>query len=416
MIRKTFALALAVAAAVPASAGNLMLGPAQLHPFYGFETRYEDNIYRVPRDQNRTAVQGGGVRGSWIFSNDLGLKVAAPVDEENKLNLGYAATFENYTTQSKANNAVNQRADASWDFNGSKTRGSLYDRYVNTHDPQFNPNGSVINGALVTREARWGNNAGYAGEYFLGDKFFAGADVDAGITRYLDRSGGASSLANLLNTSVLSFGAKGGYMIGDKTRAYAAVHRVSTHYTERTRQDNHRDVTADFGVEGDLTAKLKGTVQTGFIYQKFDRDSTNPNRQTIARHWSVMTKLDYRPTEACQFILTANRATADAATSASRYFLTNGVSLAYNHKFTEKVTAGVMGGAQWDKYSENFVVGADNKTRRDDTYQVGASLDYQATEWLKTGASFKNTDRYSTFSRQFNYRDNVTAVNAKVMF
>ncbi|MBI3565947.1 MAG: outer membrane beta-barrel protein, partial [Elusimicrobia bacterium] len=352
MIRKTFALVVALAAAVPASAGSLMLGPAILHPSYGLETRYEDNIYRVPRDQNHTAVSGGGVRGSWIIANDLGLKVEAPVDEANKLNFGYGATFENYTTQSKANDAINQRADASWDYAGSKTKASLYDRYVNTHDPQFNPNGTVINGALVTREARWGNNAGYKMEYFLGDKFFFGGDVDAGINRYLDRSGGAASLANLLNTSVVTFGAKAGYMIGAKTKAYGAVHRVITHYTEGTRQDNHRDTNVDFGVDGELAPKLKGTVQTGFIYQKYDKDSANPNRATIGRHWSVLTKLDYKPTEQCQFVLTANRGTADSATTSARYFVTSGFTLAYNHTFTEKVKAGVFGGAQWDKYSE----------------------------------------------------------------
>jgi hypothetical protein len=47
---------------------------------------------------------------------------------------------------------------------------------------------------------------------------------------------------------------------------------------------------------------------------------------------------------------------------------------------------------------------------------VGAKVDYQAMEWLKLGASFTNIDRYSTFSRQFNYRDNVTAVTAGVLF
>lgn len=416
MIRKTFALVVALAAAVPASAGNLMLGPAQLHPLYGFETRYEDNIYRVPRDINRTAVQGGGVRGSWIFVNDLGLGVSAPVAENQKLDLGYDATFENYTTQSKANNAFNQKADGSWSYSGSKTKALVYDRYINTHDPQFNPNGAVINGSLVTREARWSNNGGASAEYYLGDKFFAGADFDSGVNRYLDRSGGAASLANLLNDSVVTFGAKGGYQIGEKTRAYTAVHRVLTHYTERTRQDNHRDTTVDFGVEGELTAKLKGTVQTGFIYQAYDYDTTNPGRARYGRHWSVLTKLDYAPTEADRLVLTATRQTLDAATSGSRYFLTNGATLAYAHQITEKLSGSLTGGAQWDNYSDDFTVGGVTKHRRDDTYLAKVGLECKATGWLTAGAYFQNTDRYSSFSREFNYRDNITGVNAKVTF
>lgn len=416
MIRSNTAIAFAVLAAVPAYAGNLMLGPVKLSPSYAFETRYEDNIYRVPRDINGTAVSGGGVRGSWIFVNKFGLELVAPLSQNQKLSLGYEGTLENYTTQSKANNAFNQKADAAWDFIGSKTKAQVYDHYLNTHDPQFNPNGTVINGALVTRQARWSNNAGGNAEYYLGDKFFAGADFNSAINRYLDRSGGSASLANLLNTSVVTFGAKGGYQIGDKTRVFAAAHRSITHYTEHTRIDNHRDTTADLGIEGDLTAKLKGLVQAGYIYQKFDYDPSNPTRKTVGRHFSFLTKLDYRPTENGQFVLTANRATENAATAGARYYVTAGFNLAYNHKLSEKVTGGINGGAQWDKYSDNFTVGVENKTRRDDTYQGGAKLDYQANEWLALGTSYKHTSRFSTFSRQYNYRDNISAVNLRVTF
>lgn len=416
MTRKIIAVVVALAASVPASAGNLMLGPAKVHPFYGFETRYEDNIYRVPRDINHYAVSGGGVRGSWIFANDLGVAAELPFASNQKLNLGYGATFENYTTQSSANNAINQRVDAAYEFKGSKTKASAFEHYVNTHDPQFNPNGTVVNGALITREARWGNDAGVNGEYFLGDKFFAGADFDSAVTRYLDRSGGSASLANLLNTSVVTFGVKGGYLLAPKTRAFAAVHRSITHYTEHTRADNHRDTNVDFGVEGELTAKLKGLVQTGFIYQGYDQDASNPARASSARHWSFLASLDYKPTERDQFVLTANRATADAATSGSRYYVTGGFNLGYNRKITDKITAGVNGGAQWDRYSDNFTVGTVTKSRRDDSYQAGARADYKVNDWLTAGATYRHNARFSSFSREFDYQDNITGVNAKLMF
>lgn len=416
MIRKTLALLCAFAAAVPASAGNLMLGPVKLDPTYGFQTSYEDNIYRVPRDINRTAVSGGGVRGSWIFDNDLGLKVETPLSENQKLSLGYDADFQNYTTQPSGNNAINQTAGGDYAFKGSKTKVAAYDHYVNTHDPQFNPNGTAINGALVTREARWENTAGASSEYYLGDKFFAGVDGSDDVNRYLDRSGGANSLANLLDSSVVTFGAKGGYQLAPKTRAFVAVHQVLTHYTEHTRADNHRDTHADFGVEGDLTAKLKGLVQTGLVYERYGADPANQNRQTVSRHWSFLTQLDYKATEKDTFTLMLNRATLDAETFGSRYYITTGVNAAYNHKLGEKVTLGVNAAAQQDRYSENFVVGNNNKIRRDDTYSAGLKADYQVCEWLKTGVSYSNVDRYSTFSREFNFRDNITSVNARVAF
>lgn len=416
MTHKLLAVVVAVAAALPASAGNLMLGPAKLSPSYGFKTSYEDNIYRVPRDINHTAVQGGGVRGSWIFDNALGLGMELPTAQGQKLNLDYTATFENYTTQSKANDAINQDAKGSYSFEGSKTTAKVYDNYLNTHDPQFNPNGNVVNGSLVTREARWSNTAGAQGEYKLGEKFFAGVDGSWSENRYLDRSGGATSLANILNTSGALFGAKAGYQVMPKTRVFTAVHESLTHYTERTRADNHRDTLVDFGAEGDFTAKLKGNVQAGYVYQGFDYDAANPGRKTVARNWTTSASLDWKPTEVCEFILTASRANLDSSATGARYYTSSGGNLAYNHKFGEKITAGVNTGVTYDKYSDDFAYGAGFKSRRDDTYQVGAKLDYQVFEWLKTGASFTNIDRYSTFSQQYNYRDNITAVNASVKF
>jgi hypothetical protein len=338
------------------------------------------------------------------------------LSESQKLNLGYGVTSENYTTQSAANDTFNQRVDAAYEFKGSKTKAAVYDHYINTHDPQFNPNGTVVNGALVTREARWGNDFGANGEYFLGDKFFAGADFDDNVTRYLDRSGGTASLANLLDSSVVTFGVKGGYLIAPKTRVFAAVHRSLTHYTEHSRADSHRDVNVDFGVEGELTAKLRGLVQTGFSYQSYDFDAANPSRQTTGRHWTFLTSLDYRPTEWDQCVLTANRAIADAASAGARYYVTSGFNLGFNHKFTEKITGGVNGGIQWDRYSDNFASGAGTKSRRDDSYQAGAHADYKVNEWLTAGATYNHSNRFSTFSREFDYADNVTGVNAKLVF
>jgi len=77
---------------------------------------------------------------------------------------------------------------------------------------------------------------------------------------------------------------------------------------------------------------------------------------------------------------------------------------------------GLNGGVQYDRYSENFTVGAETKVRRDDNYQFGAKVDYKAQEWLTTGVFYTHNARFSTFSRQFNYRDNITGVNAKFSF
>lgn len=401
--------------AASASAGNIKLGSVAVNPYYGVETRYEDNIYRVPRDINGNAVAGGGVRGSWILSNNLGLKLSAPLGEMHKVTALYDAVFENYKTQPKANNAINQKIGAGYEFKGSKLNGKLSEDYVNTQDPAFNPNGTVVNGDLVSRERRWQNTAAGSLEYSLGEKFFAGADAQTVLHHYLNRSGGTASLANILNRSEVTFGAKGGYLVAPKTRVFGAIHRVLLHYTERSRQDNHRDWLFDFGVEGQLAAKLKGLVQGGFNYMEFDKDSANPTRQRVSRHLRTLVKLDYAATERDQVVVSANRATNDSSSTGSRYYISSGLNLGYNHKFG-KVTAGVNGGVQYDKYSDDFTVGTETKPRRDDNYSLGAKADYKIQEWLSAGLSYSHNARFSTFSRQFNYKDNVTGVNAKLSF
>jgi hypothetical protein len=402
-------------AAVPASAGNIKLAGVGVNPYYGFETRYEDNIYRVPRNINNHAVSGGGVRGSWILANNLGLRLEAPIGEAHKVKALYDVTFENYTTQSKANDAINQKAGVGYEFKGAKLAAKLSDDYVNTQDPAFNPNGTVVNGSLVSRERRWQNTLAGEAEYTLADKFFAGVDAQTDRKQYLNRSGGAASLANTLNTSEQTFGVKGGYKVAPKTKVFLAVHRTLLHYTEETRQDNHRDWDFDLGVEGKLAPKLKGLVQGGFAYQQFDKDGANPTRERISRHFQTLVKLDYAVTEKGTFVLAANRASNDSSTTGSRYFVSAGANLAYNHKFG-KLSAGVNGGVQIDRYSDNITQGAETKTRRDDNYTVGAKTDYKIKEWASVGASYLHNARFSTFSRQFNYRDNITAVNAKLSF
>jgi len=414
---KTLCALAVLLAAVSASAGNIKVAGVSVNPYYGLETRYEDNIYRTPRNINNHAIAGGGVRGAWIISNNLGLKLTAPIGEKHKVTAAYDAVFENYSRQGRANNSANQKAGAGYEFKGSKLGAKLFNDYVNTMDPAFNPNGTIVNGSagLVERERRWQNTAGGSAEYSLGDKFYAGVDAQTARHQYLNRSGGAGSLANTLNKSEVTFGGKAGYKVAPKTKVFAAVHRTLLHYTEETRQDNHRDWDVDFGVEGSLASKLKGLVQVGFNYIQFDRDSANPTRQTISRHLQSLVKLDYAITEKGKFALAANRSTQDSASTGSRYFISSGVNLAYDHKFG-KLGAGVDGGVQFDKYSENFTQGTETKTRRDDNYTLGAKADYKINDWASTGVSYRHNARFSTFSRQFNYRDNITGFNAKLNF
>ncbi len=413
MTRAFLAALVALTSVVPASAA-ITAGPAEIKPYYGLETRYEDNIYRVPKDQNNHAVAGGGVRGSAIVSNNIGVKVAAPL-EQHKLTAMYDFTAENYAKQSRANNAYNQKAGLGYGYEGSIIKAKLDEYYENTQDPAFNPNGTVTNGALVQRERRWKNNLAGSVEYALGDKFFFAVDAGWTINRYLNRAGGATSLANILNTSEGTFGFKTGYQVQPKTRVYVGFHRGIVHYTEETRQDNHRDFNTDFGVEGEFTEKLKGRVQVGHQYLHFDKDTANPNRDRIGRVFNVSTALDYQPLENTKTNLTVNRSASNSASTQARYFTSAGVSLGVTQQLG-KASVGVTGGFQQDKYSQDFTIGTLTRSRRDDNYNAGVKADYKFNEMIAAGASFTRTARFSTFSRQFSYKDAITGLNLKLTF
>jgi hypothetical protein len=126
--------------------------------------------------------------------------------------------------------------------------------------------------------------------------------------------------------------------------------------------------------------------------------------------------LDYKALERTSVSLTGSRSANDSATTSARYYISTGFNLGVDQKFTEKISAGVNGGMQVDKYSDDFTSGGVTKSRRDDNYSAGAHADYQALQWLAVGASFTHNSRFSTFSREYNYKDNITGVNLKAMF
>lgn len=418
MTRTLLAALVALTSALPASAA-INMGPAELKPYYGLETRYEDNIYRVPKDQNNHAVAGGGVRGSAIVSNNLGVKIAVPL-EQHKVTALYDFTAENYAKQSKANSAYNQKFGLGYGYTGSKIKAKLDEYYENTQDPAFNPNGTVTNGALVSRERRWRNSVSGSAEYSLDDSFFFGVDADWTINRYLNRAGGVNSLANLLNTTEGTFGFKTGYRIQPKTRAYVALHRKMVHYTEEVRQDNHRDFMADFGVDGEFTEKLKGRVQLGYQYLAFDQDNgpigtANHTRDRIGRVFAIATSLDFLPAENTKTNLTVNRSASGSSSTQAKYFTSAGVSLSVTQQMG-KASVGVNGGYQQDKYSQDFTIGTFTHARRDDNYNAGVKADYKFNEMIAAGAFFTRTARFSTFSREFSYKDAITGANLKLTF
>lgn len=390
---------------------RIKAGPLEIHPSYGVTATYDDNIYLVPRDESGHAVAGGGVRGSWIISNDAALGLKLPLNNRHSFSGGYGARADVYKTQSSANNAITQSVSVSYGFKGSWTSANVWDNYANTQDPQFNPNSAAVRGELVDRQRRWQNAAGVSAEVAPGQKLFFGVDAQDTVHKYLDRTLGSN-----LNRSEVLFGIKSGYKVAPKTRLYAAVHRQLVHYSAG-RAASHKDWLVDFGVEGQLSAKVRGQVQTGLEYRLYDKDNASPGQGTQTRNWKALVRLDYKPSEPYTILLNITRALNESSANASggQYFISTGFGLDGTRQWN-KLAAGANVGAQFDKYAESAALGGLTANRRDDTYLIGAKADYKMRDWLSGGLSYQHMQRHSRFTRQFNYASNRVAFNVRAAF
>jgi hypothetical protein len=365
----------------------------------------------------------GGFMGSLIMTNQAAVSLRLPITAKQSASFEYGLEAVNYRQQPAANDAFNQSLDASYSLRAPLFTVKAYDRYQNTDLPAYNPN-NVISGELVSRDRRYQNTLAASLEYPLAERLFSTVELQWTTHKYVN-----PSLATALNHSETTLGLKQSYHAAPRTRPYIAVRRRVVHYSavtaERTRAQraaNHKDWDAVLGVEGDLSARLKGTAEAGFHYQGYDADDLNNNHEYVVRTWQAAASLDFRPTPRDRVHWTISRGVNEAVTG-GRWYVSSGVSVAYDHTI-RKVTFGVNGAAQIDRYAEAVTVPAPGQSpfggysavRRDDLYSMGLRAEYRLQEWLTTWVSYQRRLRNSIFTDQFNYVDNQTSWTLKVSF
>jgi hypothetical protein len=387
---------------------NLHWGQLQFHPFYRLSKSYETNIYLVPKPQNGYSV-GGGVRGSFIMRNNLGIELFLPVGRRHEFAAGYMSEFQNYTTQPEINNAINQGAKFDYKYKGSHgltfTAGN---RYINTNDQAFSQ--------IIERQRRWENRVFAALDYAPeGNRMTAGVDASHMTNKYV---GGI--FARDLNRYEQSAGFTLGYRVQPKTRVYASYHRGIIHYTVGRQQPNQdkNNKSHDFagGVTGDLTAKLKGQVEGGVTYREYD-EAPIGGVTRITRNFTVSTNLTYAPTDRTTVLFSATRLLQESISGSNRFYINNNATLDIKHRLPYKFTVGVNGAFGLDKYPDTQVASTGRRgERRDDIYQGGAWVEYDIQSWLSTGIAYVYRERNSTFTGEFNYEDQVTTWNLALKF
>lgn len=395
--------------AVPAektSLGRLLRGEKpvrfqiELHPYYSLRTLYDTNIYLVPREQPGQAPVGGGVVGSWITVNNLGVKLLFPINRRHQLEAGYDFKASHYAKQSRANNAYDQSVSAAYAFQPRRAvKLRAADSYVNTEDPAFSE--------IASRERRWQNDGSLRLELAPARGLVYGVDAQHTLHKYL-----SPTLAALLDRQESLVGGDLGMMVQPKTRVYAAYHLRRIHYSAG-RQADSRTQTADLGVDGALTPKLSGRIQSGLAFRRYDALAASTIRTLT--FWQASARLGYKIARTGELALTAYRSVNEATFVTNRFYVSTGGALSGRHKI-KALTLGADGGAQVDRYPELVTTGGSTDRRLDEVYTIGTSAEYALRTWLTLAAAYTRLQRSSNFSGQFNYVSHRTSLELKASF
>lgn len=388
---------------------NIHWGQLALHPHYTLTEVYDSNIYLVPRDQPGRTV-GGGVRGSWITKNELGLEAALPWRNLHNLTGGYAVESHNYTTDAKANDTVNQTAHLDYAYAGAY--GLTFrtgDTYLNTTDQAFSQ--------LVDRNRRWSNTAYVAVDYEpKNGKLTGGVDASHTVNKYL-----GDSIGRQLNRYSQRAGFNVGYKVQPQTKVYVSYHRGLTHYSvgravgEQDKNSKSHDL--GVGVTGVVAPKVTGRAEAGVSYREYDEAPVGGVTR-VTRNMTVTTDLTWKPQDRTDVILSLSRGLQESISASNRFYISNSAVLDIKHRLPRKFSVGANLAFGLDKYPDTQFIGTTGARgdRRDDIYQGGAWVEYDIQAWLSTGLSYVFRERDSTFSGQFNYQDQQTAWNLALKF
>lgn len=391
---------------------EMKYGPVEVHPYLKLSEIYDSNIFLQPESkvagQNANNNTAGPVLGSWIHSVNVGAKVAAQLAEMHRLDLAYDGNYRAYSKNPSDNNTYNQGVDGMYSYNGPMgLAGHLKDTYVNTMDPATSEQ--------TQRIRRWFNTAAFDLQYAPeGGNFFAAVDAAHTVHKYVQNP----TLGGLLNRYEQMGGAKLGYMLGAKTRAYVGYHRQIIHYTANPASPtkNSKNHLVDLGVEGEIAPKVTGQVQFGGQHRRYD-DAAFTGAQRDFRTWTAATNINYKPLERTKATLSLSRSLQEATFGRSQFYVASAVGLNVVHRLPGKLTATLGGGFEQDRYSEVVTLAGFTGHRRDDLYQAIAGLTYDIQPWLQAGVTHMYRTRHSNgLSEQFNYKNHISGVTIGATF
>lgn len=349
--------------------GNWVPG-LQLTPFLSERIEYETNIFQMPSRSEEDVI----VR---TVAGFLAEYVAGP----HSLSAGYRAEILNFlrlTSQDRVSHYL--AGQLTLEF--SRLRVSARDDFADTSNPPTTE--------LTGRIENTTNLLVSQAEYRLTQRFSAGVNgswghVSVPTLPQLDRDeylAGASVFWRAFPKADLQINYNHGEMFFGPTFSF-------------------RDVTRDLimvAARGDVTSKLSSTFRIGYESRQQASGFRSYNGLVMGGGWL------YKPTEHLTLTLGTDRSVQESVFGDQLFYVATTGTIAATQQFGRKLRAGLLFFVADNSYPGKETVNGQTKTRQDTLLGWGGGFSYEIQRWLRVGADYAHTARFSNF-RTFNYQD-----------
>jgi len=213
-----------------------------------------------------------------------------------------------------------------------------------------------------------------------------------------ERLDGTPIISSLRDRDVTSLGSNIYYRIMPKTWIIADLQYSDTEYQRLSILDSS-ETKLLIGAAWEGTAKTSGEVRIGYLKKNF---STNLIEDFGG--FTVEGDLTWEPKEFSRVILSLGRSTQESGDLNSDFFVTNRMSITWQHELTSRISFSVAALAQNDEFQQT--------ARSDDFLQGNLSASYRLKRWLELGANYSYQERDSNVA--LNYDNHTVGISVTV--
>ena len=199
------------------------------------------------------------------------------------------------------------------------------------------------------------------------------------------------------------------YQIFPKSKALLEYNHRFINYDELSTRDGDYDQVR-VGLQGELLAKLVGTMKVGYQNRRYDDPSQDWDNIVVAlslvEHFSPHTTLS----------VNYERSARESVYSSNYFYAMDLVTVSLNQTlFLERLDGHIDLSFQNNAYDQTTTEGSITQEREDDIFQIDVGIDYAIQDWLLTGVEYSYRDRDSNFE-DFDYGDNRVTWKTSALF